>query len=549
MEVSGPFTFASTARGLVAVAKAMDSGGYHVFELDEQGSLLAPARLLWSTSSAVAAPRIAVSDGVIAVGDRAIDVVSGHQICRLALSGLQGSVPDRAPTRFSDAPDLESIRNGVQMCDVVSLDHGFLLVWQQYVSRTSGDSTMFAQRVGLDGRPEGDRLILREGLQKPIMEGQVASIGDRVAVALPGENDSDASLVLIEDGVARSVRFDFGAGPPPSATVTLQPAHDGFVAVANGSVAWLDRNGNRRAGPMLIGERAGVAALDSGFVVVSHDEFLVATTVDSRFGSRSEPLGLSDDRTASSMALVGGYRGSAPFIVYSEEGRVRVGKLGCSQESAARPGPSGCPTGMPPAPIPDLCSDPVCHVGIRLDYATLGVKGWTVSSGPAHAIDAAQARDVALRAFTMHRVASDVVITGPSAGIYLAYASPSDVGAVALVSALSGQIVVAGGVVFGGQGSLWIPSTWRSASELVCGDTPVHPAELDDPASTPCPREDGLEFPTASDAVEVALRTNVAMQLSSRARVSASVHLYTPSAATCDTRSFEYLVVLTQQRL
>ena len=124
---------------------------------------------------------------------------------------------------------------------------------------------------------------------------------------------------------------------------------------------------------------------------------------------------------------------------------------------------------------------------------------------------------------------------------------PLDFGAVALVGSESGAVIMAGGVVWSGHGHYWVPSEWRAPDEIACG---ARAAAADATYLDPnmCPDEGKPQPPSAVDALDVALRSNLAAGFAAHGPFDAYVHLYTPSVGACDPGAAEYLVVLSQTR-
>jgi hypothetical protein len=192
----------------------------------------------------------------------------------------------------------------------------------------------------------------------------------------------------------------------------------------------------------------------------------------------------------------------------------------------------------------------VCYVAIRLDYLTLGLRGWSVSSGPAKSIDAAAAGRAADDAFEKsgeQYLSSETQVSGPEAGLFTALRQPSDFGAFALIGEQSGAVVAAGGVVWAGRGSYWVPGSWKPADDIACGKESAVPAEtyLD---SGSCEPETGARAATAREALDVALRSNLAAYVADQGPFKAFAYLYMPTVGLCDPGAGEYLIVLSQVR-
>jgi hypothetical protein len=222
----------------------------------------------------------------------------------------------------------------------------------------------------------------------------------------------------------------------------------------------------------------------------------------------------------------------------------------------ARPGtvesgsslPGTCPTsGAVVAPLDDGCTDDVCHLVLRLDYRTLGLLGWASTGGSLQFPDASKAGAIAQDVITANCMycTGDVGVSIANAGLYRAFVQPGDSGAFALVGAHSGAVVAAGGVAWAGRGSYFVPSTWKSASEIQCGTAAATPAETFIDA-TGCDLLGGSGAGAdPRDALALALRTNLAQVYAQKGPFSAYTYLYTPAVGGCDPAVAEYVVVLT----
>jgi hypothetical protein len=201
------------------------------------------------------------------------------------------------------------------------------------------------------------------------------------------------------------------------------------------------------------------------------------------------------------------------------------------------------------APLDDGCTEPVCHVTVRLDGPTLRLRGFAVSGGPLTEVDAATAAVVAGETFDTSdtEVYGDPQLSGPRAGLYTAYVEPGDFGAFALVGAESGLVVAAGTIVWAGAGRLLFPVQWQEPTELELGDTTFAPSDSV-LAESDCSDEVGTAVATASDALDVVLRSNLAAHFAGRGEFTAFSYLYTPTVGLCDPTTAEYVVVLTRRK-
>jgi hypothetical protein len=117
----------------------------------------------------------------------------------------------------------------------------------------------------------------------------------------------------------------------------------------------------------------------------------------------------------------------------------------------------------------------------------------------------------------------------------------------ALVSADSGAVIVAGAVEWSGRGEYWAPPVWKDSSQIGClaKTTPAEavtvPGSCNDYPNATTPK-------SADDATSVALQTNLASLFTARGPFSVFTYLYTPTVGACDPSVAEYVVVLTQRR-
>jgi hypothetical protein len=544
--VSGP-TFVWSGDGIVGVWQGPEGHGYRVIELDADGAPRAALRTVWKDALSTPSPRIAVSADVLAIVDQAAEGDNQRPTCRLGLVRLGGKDSLAAPARFSDPTEDDSVLNEAQHCDVVAVGGDFVLVWQQIVSRTTALATrLFAQRVGRDGVAQGARLTIAstddEKLLGPVL---VTSDATRALVVHALGGQGGTSLAFIEGDQVHSVASDLDA--PIERFI---PAHDGFLAVAGDALWTFDREGKRTHGPIDIASASLIAPLGSAYVAVSHEEFLIARTFDATLANQSDAVGISDSRGAYGEAIIYAADGSSTALLYDDAGEVRLAKLQCGDEPAAPPGPAACPAKGDMQPLDDGCEGPVCHVAIRLDYLTLGLRGWSMASGPAESVDAEAASGIADDAFEMSGqtyLSSGTQVSGPEAGLFTALRPAGDFGAFALIGEQSGAVIAAGGVVWSGHGDYWLPESWNPAADIACGEAAAVPAETHlDPNS--CVLDEGMHPPTAREAMDVALRSNLAAHIAAQGPFQAFAYLYTPTVGACDPGAAEYLIVLSQAR-
>jgi hypothetical protein len=134
----------------------------------------------------------------------------------------------------------------------------------------------------------------------------------------------------------------------------------------------------------------------------------------------------------------------------------------------------------------------------------------------------------------------------PEAGLFAALAPEGDFGGFALVGQESGLAVAGGGIVWSGVANYWIPTAWNDPGDLSCGRESVEPTETYlDPRT--CVSGALLDTPaTASEALDVVLRSNLAAQVASEGPFSAYTFLHTRTEGECSPKNVEYLVVLTR---
>jgi len=329
---------------------------------------------------------------------------------------------------------------------------------------------------------------------------------------------------------------------------SIDSARGGLVATSGSEVTLLERDGAVRTGPVDLGVGAAVAPLGAAWVGASHPDYLLVRVLDDALRVASPDTGLGEDRAASLRQLVASPDGSFTAAIYRDGAGLRFSRLSCSTGSVKPPGPAACPELVTVAPLEDGCTDAVCHTTIRLDYLTLGLRGFaTVGGGTA--VDGPGAVAAAQPIFDANGqyLSGAPEVDGPAAGLYRVSLSPGDFGAFALVGAESGAVAVAGGIVWSGRGTYWSPS-WADAAPLACGAASATPETtyLD---SNECPSYEGkVAGKSAREALDVALRTNVARYYEANGPFSAYVYLYTPTVGACDPETAEYAVVLTRRR-
>jgi len=215
-----------------------------------------------------------------------------------------------------------------------------------------------------------------------------------------------------------------------------------------------------------------------------------------------------------------------------------------------------CAGGGTAPPLIDDCDQPVCTAVIRFDFLTLARKGYTVVGGPDSPLDAADATPVASQYLDtmMSPICQDcsksMQLRVSGAGIHLFEVLPGDYGAFAMVSIDSGQVVAAGSIWWAGEGGWWTPTQWRPGMELQCGAASdlVYPKSqyVDDRQCQP--DTDPPEPYSVVEALDTALRLNLAIGFRSRGELEAFAYLYTPATGFCRPEQAEIVVLLSQRR-
>lgn len=214
-----------------------------------------------------------------------------------------------------------------------------------------------------------------------------------------------------------------------------------------------------------------------------------------------------------------------------------------SMESVA----SGAASGIEVEPLDTGCEEEVCHVLLRLNAARLEVLGYAFLGAEISATSSAQVRAVAQTFMDDNDVPTNVEVYEPNGGVYAAFASPSDFGGFVLVGEETGVAVAAGGVVWAGKGTYWTPTEWHSASDVELGSAAVTPGGSQGQLG------ECADVASAKDALNVALRSNLAVHLADLGDFSSFSYLYTPEVGAltddgCEPSVAEYLIVLTQVR-
>jgi hypothetical protein len=511
----------------------------------------APLRTLWHDTLNGVDPSLAVASNVLAVVDEVpLEPESPRSICRVALAQLEGGASILVPTRIGDAPESDSPRGEAGHCSVVAVGEGFLLVWRQRVSRTSLAWSLFAQRITRDGTEVGERLTLASGEASEIDGVRVSSDGLRALIAHSLGDDPALRLMFVEGEAMTPVESEI-AGPLTS----LVFVHGSFLARTADALWVLDGMGLVQGDPIDVGSRATVAPLGQGYVAVTQDELMVGRAFDRELSASSKLVPLTSSSSASLETVVFSPDGSSTFVIFHDGGPF-FAPLECSDQPVMPTSGNSCPQAAPLAPLHNGCVDPVCHVVIKVDYLSAELRGWFVRGGQLAPVDADGARAIAIDLLNANDtdgtlVLSEATVSGPAGGLFNVTVPPLDFGAVALIGADSGAVIVMGGVVHDGRGAYWIPRDWFPSIDISCGSRAAGPPAAPHIEPDSC-RGDVLppgRLPaTPETALEIALRTNLAAFLAQQGAFSAHVHLYTPAVGQCDPSAAEYLVVLSQTR-
>jgi hypothetical protein len=215
-------------------------------------------------------------------------------------------------------------------------------------------------------------------------------------------------------------------------------------------------------------------------------------------------------------------------------------------------GPDGrtrpCVPGTNVAPLPDECTKTYCHQILRFDYLTLAPKGFATLGGDLAPVDNETAKQAAEQYLHGKMKPSCPACTFPvdlwksSARTHLFGVSPVDFGSFAMVSSDTGQIVAAGSIWWMGLGEWWSPTTWKPGTQIRCGNSLVpnkSTAEFGQCGGSP------FSF---NDAINVALKTNIALGLDNSGPLDVLAYLYTPATGSCQSEHAEFVVVLSYQR-
>jgi hypothetical protein len=295
------------------------------------------------------------------------------------------------------------------------------------------------------------------------------------------------------------------------------------------------------------GEADLMGPLGDHYVFVEKDEFLTASTLDAQLVHPSQPAGVSVDRAARADQLVFSRDGKDVGLVYAADGRQQFARVQCGEQTSPL-GPQPCPERDSVLALHDGCESDVCHALVRLDATTLGLLGYAVVGQDAAPVDAAGAEAAAVDFFDGLEgayLSGNPTLSGPKAGMYLAFEEPSDFGGFALVSKDGGEVVVSGGIVWSGTGKYWTPTQWLDPATLECG---AELAETTDEHIEAGACDEEADVPGPAEARDVVLRSNLAQWFVSEGDFTAYTYFYTPSVGECAIGKAEYVVVLTRTR-
>lgn len=542
--------FARNDSFVFGVSRGSGGQGYQVTTVTLDSGETVVSETLWPDLSSDML-ELAVSGNTLAFVTMPSEGDTLRQTCSVALYDTLQHTSIAAPTRFSDKPAGDSIQNEVQWCGVAAIADGFVLAWNQFTSSTSDEQALFAQRIAWNGTPVGERIVLAEG-DKRTSQVSTASDGIRALFAVTGDTSTQFTFVESESvvplPVEDAVNQVIGAEPP-----TLQFVPGGFLVQDSGELALVGTDGMLKAGP-IPAVRGLIAPFEQGYVVVERDSesgFLVSRRLDSSLHERGSASGVTADRDTSASALLASSDGKDVRLVFREQEQQLIGTLGCLQ--APNPiGPQPCrQTSEPSGAVPPLeleCDSDVCYFTLRMAAPTLGILGYSVAEGDVSPVDAEQAEVIATEALSGFEEAQysefDTVV-GPEAGLFTVSAEPLDFGGFALVGAESGTVVAAGGIVWSGSGSYWLPSEWEPSSVIECGSVPASPAATYLSPAESISGEEVTGLPTASEALGVALRSNLAARAATFSEFDAFVYLYTPGVGSLSLDIVEYVVVFT----
>jgi hypothetical protein len=533
-------TWAWTESGLVGIRSHDEGQGVEIWRAGDTGAAALAGDVSWPNGALPLVATVAAVGSSIALAGTVLDA-DGRSTCQLGIVGLDPVAGLLAPSRVSDAPNASTILNESQTCAVVALETGFVVVWDQYTSDTSGEQTLFAQRFDIEGTYVGQRWQVAVG-EKEVVPFAVQSNGESVLIALYAYNDAQDFYALTKDG-PQPVNVDrtlIDAG----GVHALMTIGQEFLAFTRDQAYLMTADGEVSSAGVTL-TSTGIAALGNNLVVVEREEFLSVRTLDETLEVSSAPTILSTDRRAGAHTVVTSPGGDQVAIVFSGDGDTRLAFVECGTEATPDPDTS-CALEQPLVALDDGCSEPVCHTIIRLDSINLAVRGWAVVGGENETLDAAGAAAVAEPVFSeFNEYASGVEVSGPHAGVYYTSQEPLDLGGFVLVGAQSGVVLTAGGIVWSGLGNYWLPDEWSEASNVLCGGEPVSTSDVV-VMDRDCDEGDGA-LPNASDALDLVLRSNLAAAIAERGEFSAFSTLYTPSVDFCDRTAAEFIVVLTRR--
>lgn len=541
--------FAWSGDGYVGVWQNKGGKGFRFVHLDRQGAQQGPLQTLWPSHDSAQQAQLAVSSDVLAIVYGSYQgAVNPRPICMMALTQLSGTEV-KAPFLVKDPSQPGSDIFEIGACTVVADDLGFAVSWSEMSASGDLEWTVLLQLFDRVGQPRADPVVLAQGADKGLMKGATLAWTGEVVVAAHMDANGQPLLTTIQDGQMQQHPLQLFEWRP-GGLLTM-----GFVGVLlaswNDQLAAINLDGTISKGPVQVDISTRLTPLADSAVLAYKREFLVANLLDQALNPSGEPLGISTERDVFLHQLEGAPDGSTAGVFYFEEG-LQFAELRCASEPPPPLGPPDCPPNTTGSPLDDGCTDPVCHAVIRLDYLSLGLKGYAVMGGEDQPVDEAGAKTAAEAVFIQYgdyfAINDDISVSSPQAGMFHALYSAGDFGGFALVAQDSGEVVAAGGIVWMGHGSWWIPAAWQPASDLACGDVAAAAVSHADPDYGCGDNSGNPSGPyDATDALDLALRLNLTAHFASRGPFSAYTYLYTPAVGTCDPSVAEFVVVLSQK--
>jgi hypothetical protein len=218
---------------------------------------------------------------------------------------------------------------------------------------------------------------------------------------------------------------------------------------------------------------------------------------------------------------------------------------GSNGQAGQRGASAGCATEIADLSKELHANGQACTAVVRLDFRTRSILGYQVICAPA-SIGASE--EQALKtALAQTNISSNAIPVSVGSGTpmdeFVFFATPSDLGGIAAVSATMGQSVFAGTIVFGGRGEITYPMTWRPAVDLRADCSPlsgvVPRRGWDAVARTP------LSVANVDAADQIVERTAISAAFRDGGNVaSVFVLLYPRTVADFDPATAEWIVIL-----